>query len=170
MSETDRAFWQEAWGTSGSAQRYLTLPTGFEPMFARYFSRADKARPVDFLEIGCFPGRFLYYFAKQFDFRVHGLDFVPQAADIPCWLAALGVEARVTVADFFLFKPERGYDVVASFGFVEHFATGRRSWTATWPCSTPGGLCSWNFPISAMGNIGCAAGLTRPFLTVTSWR
>lgn len=146
MSETDRAFWQEAWEISGSAQRYLTMPTGFEPMFARYFSRADKARPVDFLEIGCFPGRFLYHFAKEFDFRVHGLDFVPQAADIPGWLAALGVEARVTVADFFLFKPERGYDVVASFGFVEHFADWPEVLDRHLALLNPGGTLLLEFP------------------------
>jgi SAM-dependent methyltransferase len=121
MTVTDRGFWQEAWGAADSAKRYLTLPSGFEPFFRRYFTRAEAGRHVDFLEIGCFPGRFLYHFAKEFNYRVFGIDFVPQAAAIPQWLAELGVEAQVTVADFFFFEPQRQYDVVASFGFVEHF-------------------------------------------------
>ncbi len=122
MVKTDLAFWQEAWGPSEKAQKYLKLPTGFEPIFHQYLNRAHPGRPVEFLEIGCFPGRFLYYFATEFGFRVSGVDFVPEAAAIPDWLAEMQVEARVMVEDFFRFLPDQSYDVVASFGFVEHFA------------------------------------------------
>jgi SAM-dependent methyltransferase len=122
ITETDLSFWEEAWGPRNSAKKYLRLPTGFEPILQRYLKKAQAGKPVDFLEIGCFPGRFLYFFAKEFGFRVHGVDFVPQAALVPAWLQEIQVEARVAVEDFFQFAPGRGYDVVASFGFVEHFA------------------------------------------------
>jgi SAM-dependent methyltransferase len=99
----------------------LTLPHGFAPFFERFLPRAPNGETLDFLEIGSFPGRFLYYFAREFGYRVFGVDFVPQAAAMPGWLAELGVPAQVVVEDFFRFRPGRRYDVVASFGFVEHF-------------------------------------------------
>jgi SAM-dependent methyltransferase len=121
MVEPDLSFWQEAWGPFDAAEKYLRLPAGFELIFHQYLKPAEIGNPIDFLEIGCFPGRFLFYFATEFGYRVSGVDFVPQAAAIPGWLAEKQVEARVAVEDFFQFSPSRGYDVVGSFGFVEHF-------------------------------------------------
>jgi SAM-dependent methyltransferase len=146
MPETDRAFWEEAWEKSGEAKRYLTLPHGFEPFFARFLPRAQDGRPIDFLEIGCFPGRFLYYFARNFGYRVFGMDFVAKAAAIPGWLAELGVEAQVIVGDFFHFQPGRRYDVVASFGFVEHFINWQEILNKHLELLNPGGILIIEFP------------------------
>ena len=146
MAETDRSFWQEAWGPGNSAKKYLGLPTGFEPILHRYLQRAQTGKPVDLLEIGCFPGRFLYFFAKEFGFRVQGVDFVPQAALIPAWLEDLQVEARVAVEDFFQFAPGRGYDVVASFGFVEHFANWEEVLARHLALLNPGGTLIIEMP------------------------
>lgn len=101
---------------------------------------------LDFLEIVCFPGRFLYYFAKEFGYRVFGLDFVPEAAFIPEWLAELGVEAQVTVANFFDFQPKRRFDVVASFGFVEHFPNWEEVLEGHLALLNPGGTLIIEFP------------------------
>jgi len=121
MTGTTLAYWEQKWAKSGSADASLSIFGGFERIFEAYLPRSQEGHPLDFLEIGCFPGRFLYYFGKEFGYRVHGIDYLPQAADIPKRLGALGVEARVMVIDFFDFKPEQGFDVVSSFGFVEHF-------------------------------------------------
>jgi SAM-dependent methyltransferase len=146
MGETDCAFWEEAWEKSGEAKRYLTLPHGFERAFDQFLPQASDGRRIDFLEIGCFPGRFLNYLARKFGYRVFGVDFVPQAAAIPGWLAELGVEAQVAVEDFFRFQPGRRYDVVASFGFVEHFANWQEVLNKHLELLNPGGILIIEFP------------------------
>jgi SAM-dependent methyltransferase len=148
---TGVSYWQQAWAKSTPPRRYLTQPSGFQPLFERYLPRASGDLPVDFLEIGCYPGRYLYLFAKEFGYRVAGVDFLPEAAAIPDWLAELGVAAQVTVADFFTFQPGRGYDVVASFGFVEHFPYWQEVLQRHLALLNPGGYLIIEFPHLARG-------------------
>ncbi len=115
------SYWEKAWDRSMAPENYITQNSPFLPFLSQYLPPAGPNRPVDFLEIGCYPGRYLYLFAKNFGYRVSGVDFVPQTKEIPAWLAALGVEAGVTCTDFLAFQPPQPYDVVASFGFIEHF-------------------------------------------------
>ena len=140
------ADWSAAWAKSGPIQNYITRPSEFFPLFARFLPQADPGSPVDFLEIGCYPGRYLYLFAQQFGYRVHGIDFMPEAAEIPVWLSALGVEAEVAVADLFHFQPGRLYDVVASFGFVEHFQNWELALDKHLALLAPGGYLFIEFP------------------------
>ena len=138
--------WSQAWANSGPPQEYITRPSEFFPFFARYLPRADSGPPVDFLELGCYPGRFLYLFAKEFGYSVHGVDFMPEAAAIPGWLADLGVAAEVFVEDLFTFQPGRTYDVVASFGFVEHFPRWEEVMDRHLALMAPGGYLVIEFP------------------------
>lgn len=74
------------------------------------------------LEIGAIPGRFLLFLHKAFGYRISGLDF---ARD---WTLFDGVfregqvaEVEKIAVDFLSFTTNRTFDVVASFGFIEHF-------------------------------------------------
>jgi len=145
-STLDKSDWEKLWHAPHSARRYLTLPHGFEPILEKYLPRPADGRILDFLEIGCFPGRFLYYFAKEFGYRVSGLDFVAETEEITGWLSELGVNAQVVVADFFHFQPERTYDVVASFGFVEHFPNWEEVLERHLALLNPGGTLVIEFP------------------------
>jgi len=121
MSRTDLSFWQAAWKQFSFHPGRLTAPSTFDPFLTKYLARVNEGQTRDLLDIGCFPGRFLHFFAKNLGYRVFGIDFLPETAHVQRWLKESGVEAKVTVADFFHFTPGRGYDVVTSFGFVEHF-------------------------------------------------
>jgi SAM-dependent methyltransferase len=89
----------------------------FKDLFDRFLPRGG-----DCIEIGCYPGSYLIYLGKQFDYTVHGIDAAPQVAALPALFAAEKVRAGELIQDdFFSFQPGRKYDVVASFGFVEHF-------------------------------------------------
>jgi 2-polyprenyl-3-methyl-5-hydroxy-6-metoxy-1,4-benzoquinol methylase len=76
------------------------------------------------LEIGCHPGRYLWYFHDQFGYQVSGIEYVADACDSTREaLQRAGVAAEIRYADVFDFDPpgaER-YDVVVSVGLVEHF-------------------------------------------------
>lgn len=73
------------------------------------------------LEIGCFPGKFLAVFGEK-GYELHGVDFFPGTASaLPRWLASRGYRTgQFHEEDFQAFDKGR-YDVVSSFGFIEHF-------------------------------------------------
>jgi 2-polyprenyl-3-methyl-5-hydroxy-6-metoxy-1,4-benzoquinol methylase len=74
------------------------------------------------LEIGSYPGPFLATLGDK-GYKLNGVDFNPNNdTKLPLWLKSEGlVTEEFWVADFFEFKTDRTFDVVASFGFIEHF-------------------------------------------------
>jgi SAM-dependent methyltransferase len=123
MKLTDPSFWQTFFGEA-DAPSHVLGPEACElrPLLRRYLPRASAGRRLELLEIGCYPGRFLYYFSKEFGYRVSGVDFLPETVELPARLAESGVKAEIFVSDFFSFQPGKRYDVVFSYGFVEHFS------------------------------------------------
>lgn len=92
-------------------------------LFCRHIPRG---RDLRFIEIGAYPGRYLWYFSKYFGMQVSGLEYVLDCCEkARAYLRAVGVQASIIHADFFDYELEsqdEAYDLVASFGFVEHFA------------------------------------------------
>lgn len=78
-------------------------------------------------EVGCYPGRFLMYLGTKFGYEVSGIDLTPPVLTLlPEHLRAHGVKVgRLIHGDFFDYEPDRRYDVVCSFGFLEHFKDTR---------------------------------------------
>lgn len=77
-------------------------------------------------EVGCFPGKFLIYLGQTFGYRVGGIDTTPRVADLPAFVRSHGVEVTEFVrGDFLTHRTDRQYDVVCSFGFIEHFVNYR---------------------------------------------
>lgn len=131
---TDKAgkiYWDRVWRNAPlpkpadpcarGLNNYITLR--FHQYFSHVFSLLD-AGGKKLLEIGCARSAWLPYFAKEFGFRVFGIDHseigCQQALEV---LASSGVKGNVLCADFF--SPHEsmleGFDVVVSFGVVEHF-------------------------------------------------
>jgi 2-polyprenyl-3-methyl-5-hydroxy-6-metoxy-1,4-benzoquinol methylase len=77
------------------------------------------------LEIGCGGSRYLPYFSKEFGLNVSGLDYSSEGcASASRVLTREGISGQIICADFF--DPPQSlyekFDVVVSFGVVEHFA------------------------------------------------
>lgn len=76
----------------------------------------------DALEIGCMPGRYLAVLG-ELGYLLNGVDWTSRVnTDLPRWLAA----KKYKIGDFFnedftFFKTNNKYDLVCSFGFIEHF-------------------------------------------------
>jgi L-malate glycosyltransferase len=73
------------------------------------------------LEVGCYPGRYLAYFGEK-GFEINGIDYLPETKFL--FEASINKDykvGKIICDDFFEYKFERKYDVVCSFGFVEHF-------------------------------------------------
>ena len=129
--KTIRGYWDSIWQNEvipkkiephePSIRNYTTRM--FHDYFKQVFSSLDT-RKLELLEIGCANSVWLPYFNKEFGFNVSGLDY----SEIGCDRAGRNlnssdVKGKVICAD--LFSPPSHmlgrYDVVVSFGVVEHF-------------------------------------------------
>lgn len=76
------------------------------------------------LEIGSYPGAFLPTIGRL-GYKVNGIDFHPgNTTELPMWLAGKGCEVGSFVSeDFFTYtsNSKERFDLVCSFGFIEHF-------------------------------------------------
>jgi len=124
-------FWDRWWEKS-------SLPDPIDPhrpglknypfrRFHQYFERLFRGGHTDFMEmieVGCAQSVYLPYFAKQFGYKASGID----RSETGCKAARAllqreGIRGDIYCADFFR-APEqllRRFDVVVSFGVVEHF-------------------------------------------------
>lgn len=95
----------------------------FQEFFRGIFYGVET-REMKLIEIGCARSVWLPYFAKEFGFNVCGIDY----SEIGCTqeeqiLTRAGVQGEVVCVDFFS-PPESmlgEFDVVVSFGVVEHY-------------------------------------------------
>lgn len=77
------------------------------------------------LEIGCYPGRFLAVFG-ELGYCLSGVDLVDSLDALPRWLNQCGYQTgEFHRADFTTTDFQTTFDVVSSFGFIEHFT----NWT-----------------------------------------
>lgn len=173
MEDVDRmgkSSWDKMWAAKDA------LPKAIKPTspglrnyvnrhFHRYFVNAFARYNTtgrSLLEIGCARSAWLPYFAKEFGFVVTGLDYselgCEQAEQI---LAREGVPGRVVHAD--LFSPPHdllaGFDVVVTFGVVEHFPDTLGCVRAIAQYLKPRGLLITNIPNEAglVGWLQCKA-------------
>ncbi len=65
----------------------------------------------------------MIYFAKNFGYRVSGIDYSDEIRHVASTLNESGIKSfELFHCDFFHFDPETKYDIVFSAGFVEHFS------------------------------------------------
>lgn len=113
----EQAYWDESYKefTFYAEKDALT-----EWLDRNYFDNRTVENKTVF-EIGCFPGRYLIHFGKK-GMEVNGLDRTPYLNELPKWLIENGVRTNQFYEQNILqFKPETTYDLVCSFGFIEHF-------------------------------------------------
>jgi 2-polyprenyl-3-methyl-5-hydroxy-6-metoxy-1,4-benzoquinol methylase len=73
------------------------------------------------LELGCFPGRYLAVLG-ELGYEVNGMDLTPRITELPAWFQQMGRRTgSFTQADVFTHPVSRRFDVVCSFGLIEHF-------------------------------------------------
>lgn len=126
-----KSYWDRAWEDTPVLNaidpRALGVNNYVNRKFHEYFQKVFSGMETGgkrLLEIGCAKSHWLPYFAKEFGFIITGLDY----SEIGCLkareiLVNSGVTGEVVNADFFD-PPEnmlQFYDVVVSFGVVEHF-------------------------------------------------
>lgn len=163
MDKAGKKYWNDLWAgddipsavNSSDIRLINWVNRRFHQIFLRCFKKSETSS-IKLLEIGCGKSAWLPYFSKEFGFQVCGLDYSP----IGCKMAkavldANGVEAEVVCADFF--SPPKNmlgkFDVVVSFGVIEHFDDTPSCIRAISAFLKPGGILITNIP-NMVGWIG----------------
>lgn len=156
MDKAGREFWNSLWSDGqvpsavdpANTQLANWVNRRYHQVFARIFNRS-KTLSMSLLEVGCGRSAWLPYFAKEFGFRVCGLDYSPVGCEMARRvLEASNVEAEIVQAD--LFSPptrlQDTFDVVVSFGLVEHFDDTSACVSALSRFVKPGGMLITSIP------------------------
>ncbi|HXY53919.1 MAG TPA: class I SAM-dependent methyltransferase [Nitrospirota bacterium] len=166
QDKAGKTYWDRTWENrevlSAVDPRLPGLNNHINRQFHEYFQNAfsgmtTKGKKI--LEIGCARSQWLPYFAKEFGFVVSGIDY----SEIGCVkareiLSHAGVSGEVMNMDFF--NPPahmlHAYDVVVSFGVVEHFKNTFDCINAYTSYLSPGGLM-----ITVIPNLAGLVGLLQ---------
>jgi 2-polyprenyl-3-methyl-5-hydroxy-6-metoxy-1,4-benzoquinol methylase len=119
--KTERAYW-EAISQNPIKKRLPSRLTVWVLNVTRLLKR--YVRPGNrYLEIGCAPGKMLVWVASVLKTEVASLDYSePGIAKCRMLFDALGVKVNLNHDDFFNHHlPIASFDVVTSFGVIEHF-------------------------------------------------
>ena len=119
---TEVAFWDNYW-------RDCPLPSvvsqrdSFDRCLASGLKQHLGAVQGRAFEVGCAPGKWLAFMAKEFGLQPAGIEYSQagmQATERN--FALLGLAGgNIMTGDFFAIEPQAQFDVVMSFGFIEHF-------------------------------------------------
>jgi len=165
MDKAGKKYWNDSWAACqmpeavNPSDMRLTnfVNRRFHQVFQKLFEKVETSS-MRMIEIGCAKSAWLPYFAKEFGFSVAGLDYSP----IGCLMAeevlqANGVKGEILCAD--LFSPPQDklgvFDVVVSFGVVEHFDDTVSCLKAISSLLKPGGVLITTIPnmLGLMGAI-----------------
>lgn len=133
-------FWQDA--REGESTGLLFDPNypsfrALHKIASRYLKNDSDLKAI---EVGCHPGRYLWYLAFQYGYKVTGIEYVPRlCAETREKTLAAGFDAEILCEDLFEFEPTERWDVVFSNGFVEHFEDIQPAMDAHWRLLAPGG-------------------------------
>lgn len=121
-----------------------TLNIVIHQILTRIFENNKFVRGSEFFEVGCGGSRWLPYFSREFGFSVSGLDYTDSGvASALAVCARQNVQAKIVKGDYErmdeLLSNQR-FDVVGSFGFVEHFEDTARCLGFISQIVRPGGL------------------------------
>lgn len=119
--KTEQAHWDAAWQLPVRAR----LPSRLNVSVLNAMRLLRKhVRPGDrYLEIGCAPGKILAWVCAVLKAEAAGLDYSePGIAKCRALFVALGLKINLYHEDFFNHHlPPAYFDVVTSFGVIEHF-------------------------------------------------
>lgn len=118
---TDRSFWKAFWESRKGLIFYIKPNYVFGDILARLISEKNIK---DAIELGGFPGYYATYLKKYQKLDTTLFDYYIHQELINKLLEKNGLkpgDIHVIEADLFNYRPEKLYDMVLSFGLIEHF-------------------------------------------------
>lgn len=136
------AYWSREW-SARRVRRSVDLSNFVHSRFDAFFRRHLSGVTGDLMEVGCAGSIWLPYFHRRFGLRVHGIDYSPvgcrQAEDV---LKAHGVAGCIQCRDVFGVNDDlrARFQVVFSYGVLEHFSPPEAFLSRVRELCAPGGL------------------------------
>ena len=151
--------WESRW--SNTSKNNLTFDPE-QPLFRETHRILHKYLPqknsAKFLEVGAYPGKFLWYFYTYHGYEPWGVEYVESCAQqAQEMLTNAKVPAHIIAGDFFNLRADKyiegnGWNLVVSFGFVEHFDEPEIAVSKHFEVACPGGLVVVSVPNHAGWN------------------
>lgn len=118
MKLTDSNYWE----TSYKSTTFVDIDSHSIASFLKKY--LANVKEMESIEIGSYPGTFQPTIGRM-GYLLNGIDFnLKNATDLPNWLKTLDLHVgNFETVDFFDFAKSntKKYDLVCSFGFLEHF-------------------------------------------------
>ena len=111
---------KDYWDSANEGFAFVPMPASY--VLVKLIYRSFESTDVkSVLEIGCFPGRFLYHFGVL-GYELNGIDYTQNLSAMERWLRRNRFRVGCFVQkDICEVGYRQQYDVVFSSGFVEHF-------------------------------------------------
>lgn len=119
---TDRAFWKSFWESRKNLILYLKPDYVFGDILAGLIKEKGIKNAI---ELGGFPGYYSVYLKKYQNLSTTLFDYYIHEGLIKELLAKNGLkdgDINIIESDLFNYTPEQKYDMVLSFGLIEHFS------------------------------------------------
>ncbi len=168
---TSDSYWNKFWRRKTRPVYQAGLPW-VEDWLKFQKAHFPKQAGISILEVGCGASRWLPIYDSQFGYKVFGIDYdLIGCKKAIANLRYLKQEGEVICDDFLHYAPEvkEKFDIVVSFGFVEHFIDNKVV-IAMHTCLKPGGIVFATVP-NLQGLQGWLFSLTqewKPFHVVHS--
>jgi SAM-dependent methyltransferase len=118
---TDRAFWKSFWESKKDLIFYLEPGYIFGDILAKLIKEKGIKTAI---ELGGFPGYYAVYLKKYQQLTTTLFDYYVHEGLISELLTKNGLQQgdiKIIEADLFTYTPAEKYDLVLSFGLIEHF-------------------------------------------------
>jgi len=123
---TTKQHWANVWRkTNLKAVEFNPRRFQFRELDTLLKRHLPKSSNLTLLEIGCYPGRYMWYFNRFFGYKVSGIEYIQQLCEpIREQLRRCGIDAEIIHADILSYQPleDHQWDVVVSLGLIEHFS------------------------------------------------
>ena len=119
---TDRSFWKAFWESRKGLIFYLKPNYVFGDLLAALIKKNNIKNAI---ELGGFPGYYAIYLKKYQNLDTTLLDYYVHRGLVKELLEKNGLkegDINIIETDLFTYEPEKKYDMVLSFGLIEHFA------------------------------------------------
>ena len=119
---TDRGFWKSFWESRKNLIFYIKPDYVFGDILAGLIKKKGIRNAI---ELGGFPGYYSVYLKKYQNLSTTLFDYYIHEGLIKELLAKNGLkdgDIKIIESDLFNYTPEEKYDMVLSFGLIEHFS------------------------------------------------
>ena len=150
---TETEYWNKVWKNPALP---IALDIRSYPIkrFHEVFEKLLPQKPgLKLLELGCATGKWLLYFAKQFEYKIYGIEYSPAGYQLTLDnISISGAKAEIVQGDMFVTDFPEKMDIVFSYGVIEHFSYTKKVLQRHLDFLVPGGMIAVVVPNIASGS------------------